>query len=104
MSLRALGPLALFLLCVGAGCSKADVSMQNDLRGVPGVGKSGQNDDGLKPRTPAGPLTPVVGKSGQNDDGLKPGPAQPLPVPQTINRVGNADDSVKTAPKTPPRP
>lgn len=101
MSFRTLGALALLLLCVGAGCSKADVSMQNDLRGVPGVGKSGQNDDGIKPRTPGGPLTPVVGKGGQNDDGIKPAPT-PLPLPQSVNRGGIPDDSVK--PKVPPKP
>ncbi len=97
MSFRALAPLALLALLAATGCSKTDVSMQNDLKSTPPVvAKGGIPDDSIKPKT----LTPVT-KTGGADDGIKPAPA-PLPLPA---RGGVADDGVKTGPRpAPPKP
>lgn len=100
MSFRALAPWCLLALVATTGCSKADVSMQNDLKGTQPVvvGRAGGSDDSIKPKT----LTPapVVAKGGGVDDSIKPKGPAPLPVPAL---GGIPDDSIK--PKSPaPRP
>lgn len=101
MSFRALASLAVVALLVGVGCSKADVSMQNDLKGAPPVvAKGGVPDDSVKPKTLTGAGAPVVAKGGVPDDGVKPSPA-PLPLPA---RGGVPDDGVKPATPRPAPP